>query len=341
MKNLILVLLISTLVSIQTTRSQSLKTIDDVIAQIEFKEDTVKSVFDWVTANIRYDTKVITKPKSFAKKRAKDKVDRIKKVLLTKRGVCQHYSELTDTLLKTLGFNSYVVSGYVRSPVTGKLSTVGHAWNAVDINGDWILLDSTWGAGVVMQNNRYRKKYNPYYYNTSAMELIKSHMPYDPLWQLLEKAVDYRAFDKEKIETQTLQKQKEFSSIQAYLNKDKVEQLKDASNRSNQLGASNKLVKKYFDIIDGNRSAYQLKEINELYNKVTDEYNIFVKARNNRTAQDYSKDDIKKWLVEIDQVIQHYGNITTSDSKNKSILKSNIQNAKSFKATLEKVLGSF
>lgn len=329
------------LIGLQASFAQSPRTLHAIIESIEFKEDTVKSVFDWVTENIRYDTKAITKPKSFAKKRAKDIKDRINKVLITKKGVCQHYSELTDTLLKTLGFNSYVVTGYVRSPTTGKLSNMGHAWNAVEVDEKWILLDSTWGAGVVSDNKRFRKKYNPYYYNPSPSKMIKSHMPYDPIWQLLEKPIDYRTFDKNKVQTQKLSEGKDFSSIQDYLNKNKIDQLKDASTRSTQLGTSNKLVKNHFHIGEVNRSSYQVKDVNKLYDKVVGEYNTYVKAKNNNAAQSYTKNHIEKWLEEVDQVIEGYGNINTAESKHKNILKGNLQNAKSFKAQLEKVLATY
>lgn len=341
MKQLTLVLLLATLINILAGQSQSLKTVNDVIAQIEFKEDTVKSVFDWVTANIRYDTKVITKPKSFAKKRGKDEEARLKRVLLTKRGVCQHYAELTDTILKTLGFNSYVVPGYVRSPTTGKLSSVGHAWNAVEVNDKWILLDSTWGAGVVTNNKRYRSKYNPFFYNTSPQKLIKSHMPYDPIWQLLEKPIDYQTFDKNKINAELLAAAKNFSPIEDYLNKIRVDQLEDELNRSKQLGTANKLVKSYYKTVDNNQAVFQFNEIAALYNKTVEEYNTYVAAQKINSAGDYNKNHIQQWVDNMNQVIKACESIKVSDPKKKLSLKNNLKNAKSFKINLEKVLLRF
>jgi len=231
--------------------------------------------------------------------------------------------------------------GYVRSPTTGKLSSVGHAWNAVEVNGKWILLDSTWGAGVVMNKKKYRKKYNPYYYNTTPQKLIKSHMPYDPIWQLLEKPVDYNTFDKNKINPESLTAAKNFSPIEDYLNKIRVERLKEELNRSKQLGTGNKLVKNYFKIVDSNKSVFQFNEIGVLYNKTVDEYNNYAAAVKSNSASHYNKSHIQKWIDNMDQVIKACEGIEVSDLKKKASLKTNIKSAKTFKTSLQKVLLRF
>ncbi|CAG8598130.1 1124_t:CDS:2, partial [Ambispora leptoticha] len=52
----------------------------------------------------------------------------------------------------------------------------GHAWNAVCLRGEYLLIESTWGAGIV-QGTKFVKRYDPFYFLTVPTKLIYSHLP--------------------------------------------------------------------------------------------------------------------------------------------------------------------
>jgi hypothetical protein len=63
-----------------------------------------------------------------------------------------------------------------------------HAWNAVQIDGRWYLLDSTWDAGSVDRETQGFKRHNSEYnfFLTNPSHFIYTHLPENSRWQLLE-----------------------------------------------------------------------------------------------------------------------------------------------------------
>jgi len=66
--------------------------------------------------------------------------------------------------------------------------------NAVKVGNKWRLYDPIWSAGIVNDGSKFVKKYNPMWNNTAPEEMIKTHMPCDPIWQLLKNPVSYDDF---------------------------------------------------------------------------------------------------------------------------------------------------
>jgi len=93
-----------------------------------------------------------------------------------------------------VGLESIVVTGLSR-----RMSGRGgdHAWNAVKIGGQWQLLDVTWGAGFVDDDERFVRRYMPAFFATPPAFFILHHLPDDEQWQLLEKPVSKKEFDKQ------------------------------------------------------------------------------------------------------------------------------------------------
>lgn len=55
--------------------------------------------------------------------------------------VCQGYAELMDIFLKTMGYESVLVTAYAED---FDFSNDGHAWNIIKINKKWYAVDTTW-----------------------------------------------------------------------------------------------------------------------------------------------------------------------------------------------------
>jgi len=60
----------------------------------------------------------------------------------------------------------------------------GHAWSAVQLDGRWHLVDTTWDAGYVSADG-FHKRYGTRYFLTPPEAFFTKHFPEDPRWQLL------------------------------------------------------------------------------------------------------------------------------------------------------------
>lgn len=87
-------------------------------------------------------------------------------------------------------------------------------WNAVFINGEWRLLDVFWATSYDNDHERYDKitmdekgnishvtnakshMIDEYYFLTDPEELIYTHLPDDPAWQLLEKPLTQTEYER-------------------------------------------------------------------------------------------------------------------------------------------------
>lgn len=145
-----------------------------ITASFPTEGDRARAAFVWVARNIRYDV-----DNMFLLEYEREPTVVVQETLDQRRGVCRHYAELYAALANQVGVLTYVVPGY-----SSLRDAVGHAWCASNIAGQWQLLDPTWAAGRV-ENNKFVSRLNNEYFRVAPKVFIDSHMPFDPLWQLL------------------------------------------------------------------------------------------------------------------------------------------------------------
>ena len=70
-----------------------------------------------------------------------------KQILENRKGVCEHYTILYNTMLNSIGIKAMDISGWAlqNAEISANDQTIGHAWTVALIDGKWIELDSTWG----------------------------------------------------------------------------------------------------------------------------------------------------------------------------------------------------
>jgi hypothetical protein len=73
-------------------------------------------------------------------------------------------------------------------PAGQRFNETDHAWNAVRLEGTWHLVESTWGAGSV-EFRKYVADYRPAWFDMDPRLFALNHMPEDPRWLLLGKAM--------------------------------------------------------------------------------------------------------------------------------------------------------
>lgn len=156
----------------------------------ETDEKKARAIFRWIADNIAYDVEGLFSGHP-AQKEAGD-------VLQSRSSVCAGYASLFEALGREAGLEVVSISGYAK----GYGYHVGdiipdksnHAWNAVKIDGEWKLMDPTWGAGNLNKANHYQKEFEPFYFFTKPEEFIYEHFPTEARWQLLPEPVSQEEF---------------------------------------------------------------------------------------------------------------------------------------------------
>lgn len=152
--------------------------------------EKTRVIFRWITANIAYDT-----ASYFSGEAGPTAVD---DVLKQKTSVCGGYADLFSQLAHEAGLEVVSISGFAKGYgyIVGQSvdNKTNHAWNAVKIDGEWRLLDATWGAGSIDDRKQFVRAFNPHYFLTPPEEMIFDHFPVDPHWQLLDPPVTREVF---------------------------------------------------------------------------------------------------------------------------------------------------
>jgi len=161
----------------------------------------VRSIFIWITDNIRYDYKFVNKGKEVYEPACKTgdncelvrknwEYTYLRKILKKKKAICSGYSMLFKRMCDIAGVKCEVISGYAKT----KFYEIGnkggsHAWNAVVIDSVYYLLDATWAAGGCDEDEntgkllKFKKQYDNYYWFTSFHDLVRNHYPKDKRWE--------------------------------------------------------------------------------------------------------------------------------------------------------------
>ncbi len=253
------------------------KTTDQIANYIKshFITDTEKSraIFIWVASNIQYDI-----DNMFAINFYEKKEDKIAKPLKTRKGICENYASLfTDICIKS-GLKSFVVEGYTKQ--NGFTDYIPHAWCAALIDSTWLLFDPTWGSGYV-NGGKFLKKINNDYYKVNPSTLIKSHIPFDYLWQFLHYPVTNQEFYEGKTQQNKTKPFFNFNdTIQLYEKQNYLEQLISSSYRVEKNGVKNSLVFDRLQHLKLEIENYKQTKTVNIYNSAVMDYNDGINGLN-------------------------------------------------------------
>ena len=150
----------------------------------------VKILHDWIAERIAYDV-----DSYFSGAKADTSVG---STLKRRKAVCYGYAALMAEMCSLAGVRCQKISGFGRGYgfAAGREqdpSQTNHAWNAVEIDGRWHLVDVSWDAGHV-EKRAFQKKYTTTYLFMPPEEFIYTHLPKDPDWQLLSSPVSTEQF---------------------------------------------------------------------------------------------------------------------------------------------------
>ena len=110
-------------------------------------------------------------------------------VIKSCKAVCEGYAAVYQRLCDSLKLPCKTIHGYARGVGTSlanetKVTESNHAWNRVQLEGDWYLVDCTWDAGH-MEGKTARQSYNTDWLFLRPEHFIYSHLPQRQQDQLL------------------------------------------------------------------------------------------------------------------------------------------------------------
>lgn len=318
--------------NIPTSSSNSTEAIANYInANFKTDADKIRAVFYWTASNISYDV-----ANMYAVNFNETPHDRIIKALKTKSGVCIHYAEVFNEISNKIGIQSYIVEGYTKQ--YGKVANLAHAWCAAKIDNKWYLFDPTWGSGYV-NNGKFTKKLNEYYFKTVPSKLISSHIPFDYLWQFLNYPITNNEFYASNTQINKSKKFFDFETEIAKYNKlPETDKLFESAARIEKNGVLNAMIlerlegkKKEVAYLRHNANIEKLNSIVTDFNEAVILLNDFVHYRNNKFKPAFSDDEIsrmiqtpKEKLVKCQDVIYNIGAVGNENASNLASIKKSI-----------------
>ena len=294
--------------ALQLPESSS-KTSDGIVSYVtlNFKTDNEKlrAIFIWIASNIQYDI-----DNMFAINFYEQKDQKISKALGNRKGICENYAALFNDVASKAGIKSYVIEGYTKQ--NGFADYIPHAWCAALVDSSWFMFDPTWGSGYI-SNGKFYKKINNDYFKVKPAILIKTHMPFDFLWQFL----NYPVTNQEFYEGKTQQnKSKPFfnyiDSIQAYEKQNHIEQLTGQSERIQKNGVKNSLIFDRLQHVKLEIEHDRQNQIVNLYNSAASEYNEginrfndFIQYRNKQFTPLKTDTEIQSMIDSVDNKLKN------------------------------------
>jgi len=170
----------------------------EINKQFQTEEEKARAIYTWIALHIKYDLSALYKKtksitfsyRTIEEKEKKEKMIFYRSVVQSmnkKKGVCEDYANLFKYLCDKTGIESEIIHGTAKTfpQEIGKLpNNSNHAWNAVRIGTEWKLVDVTWGAGYVNENNTYIHDFTDAYFFLSPEKFAYNHYPEDSKWLL-------------------------------------------------------------------------------------------------------------------------------------------------------------
>lgn len=124
--------------------------INSIITADMSEPQKIKAVHDWLVKNTTYEAAYYSRS---------DSHNHLYNILYNKIGVCQSYSVAFYVFMGEMGIPCTFIVGSADNG-TGAIS---HAWNAVQLNNEWYLVDATWDDPIVNGTSNYSDGYNMAY----------------------------------------------------------------------------------------------------------------------------------------------------------------------------------
>ena len=126
--------------------------------------EKIKAVHDFLVKNTTYDYNYYSRP---------DSHDQLHNILYNQIGVCQGYAVAFYVFMNELGIPCTLMLGDALDNGT----SIGHAWNAVKLDGYWYFVDVTWDDPIIRGGGTLSNKSKYKYFLKGQTTINKDHTP--------------------------------------------------------------------------------------------------------------------------------------------------------------------
>ena len=262
----------------------------------ETEKEKITAIYCWLGHNIAYDVAKAANP-SRSSTDAYDKDEAIRQTLKVRKGVCQDYAELMEAVCGKCGIKVYSIYGIVR-----KQEQIGeaHAWIIAWIDRQWRIYDPTWGAGYV-NDGVFTQRFDFKYYDMVPDSIIKSHLPLDPMWQLLTHPISVEAFYRGDFQENTSTPVFNFSdTIALFEQQDSIEQCYNVIRRIEAGGVYNQATVDYLTYLNTfieNDKVHTFNQGVYAFNEAVEALNEYSHYHNSQFNPKKSKEEVEKMLL--------------------------------------------
>lgn len=269
------------------------------------QEERVRAIYIWMTHHLIY-----TVYNTFTSQNEEiDEKEELEAALRNRRGVCRQFARLFKALNEKVGITAYVIDGYNKngSVIIPEI----HEWCAARIDSQWYLFDPTFGMGYI-DNYKFVSSPNLSFFMILPQKAISTHMPFDPIWQLMERPYSYPEFEQGVIDEQRMFPVFHWKdSITAYSEQSDVEQMRGTTARMLVNGNRNELVDYFLQLNQSNIYIIMEDKVMKAYNEATklqneaiDQINLFIHYRNMLFTPKKKEKEVRR-MIEIPESIIH------------------------------------
>lgn len=282
---------------------------DNIASYIKFNfktdEQRVRAAFYWITQSITYDVEGMNATKQYDNDQ-----QIIEEVLKNRKGVCGHYATLFSSICNQVGVKTIVVHGLTKQ--NGKVDKMAHAWNVCFVNEKWQIIDPTWGSGYII-TDRYVRKLNDEFFLQKAEKSILHRYPFDPIWQLTERPVEFQDFASKVSKTNSSNSPISYNdSIATYLKLSDFDQ-KIAIVRRIKNEHTNQLIADYKSHLENDINTLQANVSIEIFNNAVNimnqgiaDLNEFIAYRNKQFLPKKADAGIQLMLDNVELSLKRY-----------------------------------
>lgn len=174
----------------QNIKDLSLK----LTSKFSAESDKVKSIFYWITEYIIYDVNeyhadsahsyyniIKYKQEDVSRNDSLYNLRILDTVIRKQAAICDGYARLFKTLCSYSGIKAEMIVGMGKTNIDDiEKYDSNHAWNSVQIDKKWYLLDACWGSGSCDDSVfKFTKKRDEFYFLTEPKSFSYTHFPDD------------------------------------------------------------------------------------------------------------------------------------------------------------------
>ena len=137
---------------------------NEILAMVSGKSDyeKIRIIHDYLIDTIEYDTTLL-----------QDNIYNMYGALVKKESVCEGYAKAFQYLMNQIGIDNVIAIG---TATNSNNQTENHAWNYVNLNGNWYAIDVTWDDPVIIGGGKLSQKMRYQYFLKGSNTLFKNHV---------------------------------------------------------------------------------------------------------------------------------------------------------------------